>query len=150
MSDPLSTLASVVGLVGFGKKTCNAVMTYLDAVKSRSQEIERAKKEVQTIRHLLTTIENSTDKISSRHESSKSTVRACMATCHMEIVALEALLFKLQDSTVVGQDSRLWHNIRDQGKKLTYSFHRSKLDRLQTQLHKVIGTLHVALQVAEM
>lgn len=150
MSDPLSTGASVVGLIGFGLKTCNAVMTYLDAVKSRSQEIEGAKKEVQTIRHLLATIENSTDKISSCHESSKSAVRACMATCHIEITALEALIFTLQSSTAVGQDSRVWHNIRDQGKKLTYPFHRSKLDRLQAQLSKVTGTLQVALQAAEM
>lgn len=150
MSDPLSTTASVAGLIGRGQITCNAVMNYLDAIKSRSQEIERAKQEVQTIRHLLTTIENSTDKISSCHESSKSTVRACMATCHREIAVLEALVSELQGPTAVGQESRLWNNIRDQGKKLTYPFHRSKLDRLQVQLDKVIRTLQVALQVAEM
>lgn len=150
MSDPLSTVASVVGLIGFGKKTCNAVMTYLDAVKSRSEEIECARKEVQTIRHLLATIENSTDKISSCHESSKSGVRACMETCHREIAALESLVSELQGPTAVSNDGRLWNNIRDQGKKLTYPFHRSKLDRLRAQLDKVIRTLHVALQVAEM
>lgn len=150
MSDPLSTWASVAGLIGLGHKTCNAAMTYLDAIKSRSQEIERAEKEVQTIRHLLSTIENSTDKISSCHESSKSAVTACMATCHREIVALEALVSELQGPTAVGQESRLWNNIRDQGKKLAYPFHRSKLDRLQTQLDKVVRTLQVALQVAGM
>lgn len=150
MSDPLSTVASVVGLISFGQKTCNAVMTYLDAVKSRSQEIESAKKEVQIIRHLLKTIENSMDKISSRHEDSKSTVRACIANCHKELAALEAVVSELQGSTVVEKDSCLWNNIRDQGKKLTYPFHRSKLDRLRAQLDKVTRTLQVALQVAEM
>lgn len=150
MSDPLSIIASVAGLTGFGLKICTTVTNYLDAIKSRSQEIERAKQEVQTIRHLLTTIENSRDKISSCHESSKSAVGSCLATCNMEIAALEALVSELQNSAAGGQDSRIWHNIRDQGKKLTYSFHRSKLERLQAQLAKVTGTLQVALQVAEM
>lgn len=125
-------------------------MTYLDAIKSRSQDIESTKKEVRTIRHLLATIENSTDKISSCQESSKSAVRACTVTCHTEIAALEALVSELQGSTVVGYDSRLWDSIRNQGKKLTYPLHRSKLHRLQDQLAKVIVTLQLALQVAGM
>ncbi|KAG6358031.1 hypothetical protein INS49_013915 [Diaporthe citri] len=148
MSDPFSIVASAAGLVGFGLKTCTAVTDYLDAIKSRSQEIERAKHEVQTVHHLLTTTKNSTVKISSCHESSKSAVRACLTTCNKEIAALEALIPELQGSTAVGQDSNIWHNIRDQGKKLTYPFRRSKLDRLQAQLAKVTRTLQVALQVA--
>lgn len=63
------------------------------------------------------------NKISTSHESSKSTVKDCMQTCKLEFAALENLVPALQGSPAVGQDGRIWQNIKDQGKKLTYPFH---------------------------
>ena len=102
------------------------------------------------MRQLLTTMETSIKKISPCHESSSSVVRACMATCNLEIAALEALVTELQGTTAIGQDSRVWSKMKENGKKLTYAFHRPKLDRLQAQLAKVTGTLQMALQVLGM
>lgn len=150
MSDPLSPVASVAGVVGFGLTICTGVMAYLDAINSRSQEIEHAKQEAQTMRQLLTTIDNSIKKTSLSHASSTSAVRACMETCNREIAALEALVAGLQVSTVVGQDNRVWSNMKEHGKKLTYALNRPKLDRLQAQLAKVTVKLQVALQVLGM
>lgn len=99
---------------------------------------------------LLTTIDTSINRICSSHESSASAVRTCMATCKLEIAALESLVSELQGSRTVVQDSRIWLDIKNHGKKLTYPFHRSKLDRLLAQLSKVTGALQVALQVAGM
>lgn len=150
MSDPFSIAASAAGLAGFGLKTCTAVTSYLDAIKSRSQEIERARQEAQTMHRLLTTIDTSTNKISSSHESSISGLRACMETCKLDIAALETLVSELAGCASVDQDSGVWFNMKEQGKKLTYPFHRSKLDKLQAQLSKVTDSLQMALQAAGM
>lgn len=99
---------------------------------------------------LLTTMDTSINRVCSSHESSASAVRTCMATCKLEIAALESLVSELHGSRTVVQDSRIWLDIKNHGKKLTYPFHRSKLDRLLAQLTKVTGTLQVTLQVAGM
>lgn len=99
---------------------------------------------------LLTTIDTSINKVSSSHESSVSAVRACMETCKLDIAALETIVSELPGSAAAGQDSRVWLNMKEQGKKLAYPFHRSKLDKLQAQLAKVTGSLQMALQAAGM
>lgn len=150
MSDPFSIVASAAGLVGFGLKTCTAVTSYLDAIRSRSQEVERAKKESQTMHRLLTAIGISINKISSSHDSSISAVRACVETCKLDIAALETIVSESPGSPAVGQDSRVRLNMKEQGKKLMYPFHRSKLDKLQAQLARVTDSLQMALQAAGM
>ncbi|KAJ0114451.1 hypothetical protein J7T55_010841 [Diaporthe amygdali] len=148
MSDPLSIAASVTGLVAFGLKTCTAVTSYLDAFKSSNQEVESAKQQAQGMYNLLATVEKSIAKISPIHQSSTSAVRTCIATCEKEVVALESLVSELQGSTSGSHDSRITLSMKEQGQKLTYAFHRSRLEKLQAQLAKVIGTLQTALQVA--
>lgn len=148
MSDPFSIAASVTGLVAFGLKTCTAVTSYLDAFKSRNQEVEAAKQQARGIYDLLATVETSIAKISPTHQSSTSAVRACIVACEQEISALERLIFELQGSNSMSHNNRIMLSMKEQGQKLTYAFHRSRLEKLQAQLAKVTGTLQTALQAA--
>lgn len=148
MSDPLSTAASVAGLVSLGLQVYSGVSTYLDAVQGRDDDLESARQNAKNLEETLRFIEQSIPRLQANHQIHVVTISKCVQSCRIQLTSLQDLLHKLGASPNLSGSFR--DDVRDRKKKLAYPFHRSNLDRLESQLGKVYGTLQTALQVLEM
>lgn len=148
MADPLSSVASVAGLVSLGLQVYSGISTYLDAVRGRNDDLESARQGAKTLEDTVRFIQQLMPQLHANHQMHSVPVAECVQSCQAQLASLRDLLNKLGSSS--SSNDSFWENFRDQRKKLAYPFHRSNLNRLESRLGKVNGTLQTALQVMEM
>jgi hypothetical protein len=144
MADPLSVSASAAGLVSLGLQVCTGITQYLDAIKCRDEELGSARRYVQALQSLVQTINGFSSRLGIRHPQSLAAVGPSLQFCQDELKILEALIVELSNGNVFN-DSFI-DRVRDQKKKLTYPFNRTKLTQLEDKLNRAVGVVQVAVQ----
>jgi hypothetical protein len=145
MADPLSMAASVAGLVSLGVQVYSGISTYLDALRGRDDELRSARQGAKTLGDVVYVIEQLIPRLQAKSQMHASAVSECVQSCQTELASFQDFLHELGSSP--NSSGTFRESVRDHKKKLTYAFHRSNLDRLESRLGKVNGTLQTALQV---
>ncbi|KAM0814100.1 putative Fungal N-terminal domain-containing protein [Seiridium cardinale] len=144
MADPLSVAASVAGLVSLGLQVSSGIIQYLDAIKCRAEELDVARRYVQSIKSTLEVINGFPSRLQAQHQQSLAAISACLKPCEDELSALETLIAKLSNSG--NADPDLIDRVRERTKKLAYSFNRTKLSQLEEKLNRTVKALQLAVQ----
>lgn len=147
MSDPLSIAASVAGLVSLGFQVVGGITQYLDAVRERKGDVASAKAHVFRTQELLKRV----DVVAARVEPTHGTTAAFLkgfASVQPELQALDNFVRSLDGKKVSSPNHEILEKVHVQAKKLTYPFHRPTMDRLESGLVHLNGTLQSAIQVS--
>lgn len=145
MGDPLSIAASAAGLISLGLTVCSGITSYLDAVRSRAEDVDAARRQADGIRNMLFIVDESIEKPNYIDTASVDAARACLQTCTIEVKALDLLVDEIGKTTLPATTIRL--KIKEQKKRFTYAFKKEELERLEQHLARVHSTLQGALQV---
>lgn len=145
MSDPLSLLALTAGLVSLGLQVYGGTVSYLDALKSRGEDVAAVSREVESLEHALVIIKSIAETESHQDdELSLAQIQSCLQSCHTEMASLKAFLDELIAFSNRGPS--LSEKVKKQSRKLAFSFHRPKLELLQERLRRMNSILQLALQ----
>ncbi|KAK9770744.1 hypothetical protein SCAR479_12535 [Seiridium cardinale] len=120
------------------------VIAYLDAIKCRAEELDAARRYVQSIKSTLEVINGFPSRLQVQHQQSLAAISACLKPCEDELRALETLIAKLSNSG--NADPDLIDRVRERTKKLAYSFNRTKLSQLEEKLNRTVKALQLAVQ----
>ncbi|KAH8649903.1 hypothetical protein BX600DRAFT_502266 [Xylariales sp. PMI_506] len=144
MADPLSVSGLVTGIVSLGLQVCGGVLDYLDALKCRTQEIAAAKRYVQNLEILIQAIKSSSARAQSQDAAVNTALRTCLESCDMQLKALDSLIGELTGANTTITD---WvQRAKQQKKKLSYAFDRTKVARVEARLSPAIDALQIAIQ----
>ncbi|RYP43504.1 hypothetical protein DL768_009892 [Monosporascus sp. mg162] len=144
MADPVSVVGLVAGLASLGIQVCGGITDYLDAVKCRADDIASARRQAQSFKNVLQIIQTTVAQVDSNHQVASTAVVECIKSCEAELNTLESFV-----SELIGDATSLANfkgKIKEQTKKLSYAFNRSKLDQLEARLARANGIFQTALQ----
>lgn len=145
MSDPLSLIGLGAGLVSLGLQVSGGITKYLDALDCRDQDIASVRQQNKALEKSLGFISTTLAQPSngSQHDGSAA-LQECLASCNVELKALNSLVADLSDSgdPTAGMRGR----IKSRHKKLLYPFNRPKLEQLDRRLCRANQALQLPLQ----
>jgi len=145
MADPISITSTAAGLVSLGIQVYDGLSKYLGAIKARAEELSSARRQADTLRSLLTAIEAALPSFRTEHAAETSPAQACLQACQTELGNLRAALSELEDKTSQ-QLAGMRGKIAEGKRKLTYPFHRERLERLEQRIHSVNSSLQLAIE----
>ncbi|KAK8067259.1 hypothetical protein PG997_014006 [Apiospora hydei] len=132
--------ASVAGLLSLGLQVTGGLVAYLDALKSRGEELASVKRQNDSLAAALSAIKAAFSS-SLRNQHHIPAVMRSIQACEGELQAAEELLASLANC-----DTRTWRQrMKTKTKKLTYSFDRSKIQQINQRLHHANGVLQLTL-----
>jgi len=147
MADPLSVAGLAAGLVSLGLQVCGGVITYLDALDCREQDLVSLRQYHSSVHQTLQVVEASLGQLQQAHQGAADAARSCLDACHTELKGLETLLAELTSGTQpAGSGLRRRDKFKQEGKKLLYPFSRPKLEQLEARLQNANKALQLALQ----
>lgn len=151
MADPFAITGLVFALVQGGLQLYTGISEYLDAVETRFEELDFARRQALDMRRSLEIIEQLAPKLASKYAASSSSLESSLRSCELDIKALNDLLLELIEPGPSGEGlrSRL-HRVQARAKKLTFPFSRPKIDRLEKRLAMANGALSTALNTANL
>ncbi|KAK1849319.1 hypothetical protein CCHR01_08074 [Colletotrichum chrysophilum] len=144
MAEVAGILGTTAGLISQGIQVYGAISKYLEAVKGIQRELDSARRLGDNLKRCIDAISVATSKPSFRNLASRDPLDATLASCQSELVALEALVMRLQGpsapiSTISGR-------FREKGRKLAFPFHRETMIELEKRLGSAIVVLQTAMQ----
>ncbi|KAF5516418.1 hypothetical protein CGCS363_v001547 [Colletotrichum siamense] len=144
MAEVAGILGTTAGLISQGLQVYGAISKYLEAVKGRQRELDSARRLGDNLKRCIDAISVATSKPSFRNLASSDPLDATLASCQSELVALEALVMRLQGpsapiSTISGR-------FLEKGRKLAFPFHRETMIELEKKLGSAIVVLQTAMQ----
>ncbi|KAK8101968.1 hypothetical protein PG999_012342 [Apiospora kogelbergensis] len=145
MADPLSVAGLAAGLVSLSLEVTSGITQYLDALKSRTEELDSARKHNEYLRVSIIAIQASVARAQPHHQAASQVVIDAIKQCECAIKSLEDLVAEL-----TGCDSSTWQRVRLKGKKLRYAFDRPKVHQLTSRLADANATIGTALQILAM
>ncbi|KAK8112464.1 hypothetical protein PG984_012990 [Apiospora sp. TS-2023a] len=143
MADPLSVAGLAAGVVSLGIQVTGGLLSYLDAIRSREEDLALAKQYVGSIQAAINHINSSPSRTQASQTASAS-IKASMDACKVQLKALEDLVNRL--SSAPGSNATLRSKLRDSSKKLAYAFHRPDIKELEEKLSRADSTLQGAMQ----
>ncbi|KAI1868955.1 hypothetical protein JX265_006934 [Neoarthrinium moseri] len=142
--DPVSLAASAAGLTSLGLQVLSGVTSYVDAFKSRDQDIVSIKSKITVLKNTIEVIRASSSNLQSRHPESVSAVTQNFTVCETALNALGQFTSKLSNDNTTTRDSLA--GFKTFGKQIRYPLDRPKLKELTQRLDETIETLQLALQ----
>lgn len=150
MMEAVGAAASVAGLVSLGIQVAQGISSYIDAIRTRKEELAAISKSVRHMHSSIDVLKNGIPSTpASMYQAASSVVNTAIQACEEELEALSALLQSLLDNPS-GQLHGLESSVRQQKKTLSYPFHRPNLERLQRRLDSANGVLHIAIKALEL
>ncbi|RYP37239.1 hypothetical protein DL767_003058 [Monosporascus sp. MG133] len=144
MADPISVVGLVAGLASLGIQVCGGITNYVDAVKCRADDVASARRQAQSFKNLLQIIQATVAQVDSNHRVSTTAVVECIKSCETELKTLESFVSELTGD--VTSPANFKGKIKEQTRKLSYAFNRSKLDQLEARLARANGIFQTAVQ----
>lgn len=144
MADPLSIAASVAGLVSLGIQVGGGIITYLDAIKCRADDIASVKRQAQNFEKVLRIIQTALSRVDSSHQVPTTVVAECLESCEAELKGLDDFVSELTGGS--SSQPSFKDKVKEKAKKLAYAFDQPKLEQLESRLSRVNGILQTALQ----
>ncbi|KAI1249155.1 hypothetical protein MGN70_008764 [Eutypa lata] len=144
MADPFTIVGLAAGLASLGIQVCGGITTYLDGIKCQADDIASVKRQVQSLESVLQAVRTTLPRIDSSHQVSTTAVVECLRSFEAELETLGKFVSKLTADIVT--PTKFKDKVKEQTKKLTYPFNRSKLNQLEARLVQVNGIFQTSLQ----
>lgn len=144
MTDPFTIVGLAAGLASLGIQVCGGITTYLDGIKCQADDIASVKRQVQSLESVLQAVRTTLPRIDSSHQVSTTAVVECLRSFEAELETLGKFVSKLTADIVT--PTKFKDKVKEQTKKLTYPFNRSKLNQLGARLVQVNGIFQTSLQ----
>ncbi|KAK7747718.1 hypothetical protein SLS62_008965 [Diatrype stigma] len=145
-AEGLGLAASVAGLVSLGLQLTGGIVKYLDAFESRQEDLINAKRQNDALMAGLLAIQTASSSFQGQHSQAIAAVIQNIQACETELTAAEALRVDLADC----ERSTWTMRLENQKKKMTYAFHRSKVQQLAQRLQQANGILQLSLAGLEL
>ncbi|KAK8041063.1 hypothetical protein PG994_014070 [Apiospora phragmitis] len=127
-AEAVGLAASVAGLLSLGLRVTNGLVTYLDAIKNRGEELSSVRRQNDVLSR------------SQNRQYDPAIVRS-IQSCETELQAVEELLAGLANCDTITWRERLCNK----KKKLSYAFDRAKVQQVTQRLHHANNILQLAL-----
>ncbi|OTB04765.1 hypothetical protein M426DRAFT_151661 [Hypoxylon sp. CI-4A] len=144
--DGVSLAASIAGLLSLGLQITGGIIKYLDAFKDREDELAYLKQQNDALTTTLLAVDTTTSSFQGQHSKFTSAVIQNIQSCKKELGAVEALRVNLADC---GKSSWVT-GLKNKKKKLTYAFHRPKIQQLAHRLQEANEALQLTLNGLEL
>ncbi|KAK8001061.1 hypothetical protein PG991_013283 [Apiospora marii] len=145
MADPLSVAGLAAGLVSLGLQVAGGISSYLDAIKSRSDELASVERGLNGIRIILTELESACSQ-SQAQQPASGKLNRCIEACTAELNSFDDLSSITQGATGT-HDPKFRQRLREKHQQLVYPLkHRPRVERLESRIRKLHGTLQTSLQ----
>lgn len=139
----MGIVGTAAGLVSLGLQVYTGITDYLDALKGRHDDLRSANAQLESLRESLKIIEKVQPRLASVHPDEHQAILPSMGACNDEFQRLNNMLQDLLDpSSSTG--------VKQQMKKLSYPFHRSRLIHLEDKLQRANSLLQTVLGVLEL
>ncbi|KAL2159562.1 hypothetical protein VTH06DRAFT_2131 [Thermothelomyces fergusii] len=135
-------MADPVGLVSLGLEVCRGIIQYVDALKSRKQDLSTAKQHGDDLQEILDSIKTYVGGLGSDSDDTVKSIYPCLETCETEIRALNELIAELAGSD---KATSVKDKAKNTMKKVQYPFDRSKLQLFEERLRSSVRAMQVAL-----
>ncbi|RYP68436.1 hypothetical protein DL771_006700 [Monosporascus sp. 5C6A] len=133
--------ASVAGLLSLGLQITGGIVKYLDAFESRREELAYVRQQNDALTSTLLAIETASSSFQGQRPEFTAAVTQTIQSCKKELSAVEVLRVELADG-----DTTTWTmRLENKKKKLTYAFHRSKVQQLGQRLQQANKVLQLTL-----
>ncbi|KAI2602715.1 hypothetical protein GGR54DRAFT_653579 [Hypoxylon sp. NC1633] len=139
--ESLGLAASVAGLVSLGLQITSGIVKYIDAFEGRQEELAFLKQHNDALSATLSAIDASPSSFHGIRPEYISAVTQNVQSCKEELGAAEELRVDLADRDRSTGSMRLENTKR----KLTYAFHRSKIQQLAQRLQQANDVLQLTL-----
>ncbi|CVL03571.1 uncharacterized protein FMAN_15124 [Fusarium mangiferae] len=104
MADPVGITGNAIGVISFGLQLYTGITQYLDAVKGRDEDLQRAKQYVNAFQASLKVLGDTILKVNDEQAAAKHVVQDCKVSCEAELTALDALLNDLKGPQIPSDD----------------------------------------------
>jgi hypothetical protein len=133
-----------VGVASFGIQLCGSIITYIDALAERKDEIDAVASQARILESLLGTIRTTCTKHEAEHAEAARAASECLLACEADLGAVRDVMVKLCGVPVA--DPSFKQLLKDKAKKMTYPLRKSVLDQVLNRLGRVTQVLQSALQ----
>lgn len=144
-------LGTVVGVVSLGMQLSSGVMTYLDGIQCREEDIDSTKRRCRSMEALLKEIENLRLRLqppTALANANGIALEESMSSAEAELSLLADFMVKICPSDALTSPKSAIVKIREQKSKWLYPFRRDHLHRLDNRLEAANKALEAALQLA--
>ncbi|KAJ9143736.1 hypothetical protein NKR23_g6340 [Pleurostoma richardsiae] len=145
----MEVAAAAAGFISLGIQVAGGVVTYLDAVKARQQDLEAATERARQLHVQLQTIESATRAPDAQHQEMTNNVRVCATECKKRLKLLEDFLVEISGCRSSAASSsgslRLKESVEWIKQNGTYPFKRRNIETLEKRLEGANEALQVAL-----
>lgn len=148
MADAIGLAASVTGLVSAGLKVAKGIVSYIDGVKARKEELAAVSASVRHMQSSIDVLRDAGPGLSASNQAASSAAASATRACKEELGALAEFLEGLLDFPA--QEQGFGSSVRQQKKKLSYPFHRESLNSLEHRLDSANNVLQTAIQALEL
>ncbi|KAF6834765.1 hypothetical protein CMUS01_06041 [Colletotrichum musicola] len=146
-------LGTVVGVVSLGIQLSSGVITYLDGIQCREEDIDSTKRRCRSMEALLKEIESHRLRLPSPTalaNTNGTALEESLTSAKAELSLLADFMAKVSPIDALSPPKTAIDKMREQKRKLLYPFRRDHLDRLDTRLEAANTTLRAAFQLAEL
>ncbi|KAF5012011.1 hypothetical protein FDECE_1906 [Fusarium decemcellulare] len=144
MSDPLSVAGTAVGIASLGIQVCQGLVSYLQSLEGRNQEIREGLREVQTLVSISYSLNEILPKIDEKRPETIA-LRRCLKDSEKKLLELQEFLIKIRgpqnaSSSTIGK-------MGDARRALIHPFREGKLNSLRQSLRELLDNLNLAIEL---
>ncbi|KAJ3544960.1 hypothetical protein NM208_g2762 [Fusarium decemcellulare] len=144
MSDPLSVAGTAVGIASLGIQVCQGLVSYLQSLEGRNQEIREGLREIQTLVSMFYSLNDILPKIDEKHPGTIA-LRRCLEDSEKKLLELQEFLIKIRgpqnaSTSTIGK-------MDDARRALIYPFREGKLNSLRQSLRELLDNLNLAIEL---
>lgn len=139
----MALAASVAGLVSLGLQITGGIVKYVDAIKSRREELEFVRYQTETLEGTLRAFEASKTSPLGQFSEIDAAAAGSLQLVFVELRGIKALHDELADHGGRSLASRL----ENKKKRFTYAFKQTKIQELGQRLEKATNALQLAMSV---
>ncbi|KAL2202478.1 hypothetical protein CC79DRAFT_1152056 [Sarocladium strictum] len=134
-----------LGAVAAGIQIIKDARNYIDGVRCRTEEIESARSQVDSLNNSLSLIEIELRSVNTLDPDTEAAVKGSLGTVRQQLGSLAELLVKLTGASNSSESLRA--RLKDKGKQLSYPFSRNTIRDLEHRLAELNTSLGTALQL---
>ncbi|KAF5635830.1 hypothetical protein F52700_5142 [Fusarium sp. NRRL 52700] len=148
MADPVGIIGTAIGVISFGLQLYTGITQYLDAVKGRDEDLQRAKQYANAFQASLKVLGDTILKANDEQAAAKIVVQDCKLSCEAELTALCALLNHLKGLPPLPDDPI--SKAKGSLQKWSYRFKQKNLSRLEERLKSANSILKLSLSALQL
>ncbi|KAI3327144.1 hypothetical protein HD806DRAFT_550738 [Xylariaceae sp. AK1471] len=134
-----------VGVISLGLQLYAGVAGYIDSFKDRKNQLAAISAQTRNFQASITALQNVLPSITAKQTDGGAAASLALKTVEEELWALKLFLNKLEDSSSPAAGTST--TIQGHKNKLTYPFHRPRLEKLQKKLESANNALQTSIQV---